>query len=86
MDEICSDSCSCTCGANYKDENEHFQIHLVQEMMDLNKQLGQANIMKKESHNLKKKMTEQITVSSGLIALSICIIGWTLIAIHKKKI
>ena len=85
MDEICSDSCSCTCGANYKDENEHFQIHLVQELMDINKKLGQANILQIESQYLMKEHTNQMTIVGSLISLSVCIISWTLLSIHKRN-
>ncbi len=83
MSETCSDSC--TCGANYKDETEHFQIHLVQELMDIKTHLGQANIMKYESHQLNKNHTNQITIVGSVIALSICFVAYTIKVLHKRS-
>lgn len=83
MSDNCSDSC--TCGANYKDETEHFQIHLIQELMDIKTHLGQANIMKHESHNLNKDHVNQITIVGSVIALSICLAAYTIHVIHRRN-
>ena len=79
-----SENAGCDCDENYKDETEHFQIHLIGELSDINKQLGQANILQIESHHLMKDLGNQITVVGSLISLSVCLVGWTLIAIHKR--
>ncbi len=70
-----------TCQCNYEDENEHFQIHLIQELNQMNTQLGQANIMKKETHNLMKEYISAIkeqTFSNSLsiIGITICIFAY----------
>ena len=80
-----SEEDECNCESNYKDETEHFQIHLVQELMDINKKLGQANILQIESQYLMKEHTNQMTIVGSLISLSVCIISWTLLSIHKRN-
>lgn len=70
----------CSCGATYSDENEHFQIHLIQELAEINKQINQANIMTIESHNLLKDHIKVVRESSfinsfTMIMISLCIAG-----------
>ena len=69
------------CGHTYEDENEHFQVHLIQELMSVNTQLGQANIMQKQTHNLMQEhigaIKEQTFANSlSIIAITICLFAY----------
>ncbi len=78
MSEITESEENCRC--DYESENEHFQIHLIQEFMNLNKQIGQSNMLAIESHNLMKEqisaMKEQTLAHSlSIAAITICILA-----------
>ncbi len=77
--------CQCEFEENCKDDTEHYRMHLISELSDINKQLGQANMLTIESHNLIKDHGNQITVVGSLIAFSLSLVSWTLISIYKKN-
>ncbi len=73
-----------TCKCDYEDENEHFQIHLIHELTDINTQLGQANIMKKETHNLMKEYISAIKEQTFVNCLSLMCLSLSLLAIVRR--
>ncbi len=73
----------CECNGNYKDENEHYQIHVVQELMDINKNIHQSNIMTIQSHKLIQDQIDAVKLNSfsnsiSLLCISICLLALVL--------
>ena len=75
----------CDCDANYKDENEHYQIHVVQELMDINKNINQSNIMAIEKHNLMKEQISAIKEQTFANSLSLMCISLCLLAVVLNR-
>ncbi len=72
------------CGHTYEDENEHFQVHLIHELMNVNTQLGQANIMQKETHNLMQEHISAIKEQTFVNCLSLMCLSLSILAIVRR--
>ncbi len=79
MSEITESEENCRC--EYESENEHFQIHLILEFMNLNKQIGQSNMLAIESHNLMKEKISAIKEQTFVNSLSLMCISLSILAV-----